>query len=145
MQSAMAAFHDAWLRDTRARLTPAVPVPLEVFTPTMRRIAPVTPRVQGSDAFAKLAGHGASALLTVAAWRLRRVLLAWPGSQVPGRPVIGADDHDRAACEPQAGARHRPQVLRRLPGLGRRPGRSQDQQLGVCCPVQQSPGGQLVR
>jgi hypothetical protein len=145
MQPAMATSHDAWLRDTRARVTPAVPVPPEVFTPTMRRIAPVTPRVQGRDAFAKLPGHGASAPRIPAAWRLRRILLAWPGGQIPGQPVIGTDHHDRAACEPQAGARHRPQVLRRLSGLGRRPGRTQDQQLGVRCPVQQSPGGQFVR
>src|SRR5215510_14816696 len=98
MQSAMAPFHDAWLCDTRAPVSLAVPVPLEVFSPVM----------------------------TVAAWRLRRVLLAWPGSQVPDRPVIGTDDHHRAVCESQAGARHRSHGLRRLPGLERRPGRSQD-------------------
>jgi hypothetical protein len=116
-QPAMAPFHDAWLCETRAPVTPAVPVPLDVFAPVM----------------------------TVAAGRLRRVLLAWPGSQVPDRPVIGTDDHHRAVGEPQAGARHRPHGLRRLPGLESLPGRSQDQQLRVRCPVEQGPGGQLVR
>jgi ABC-2 type transport system permease protein len=65
-------------------------VPLEIFSPTVRRIAHITPQAWGNDAFAKLAGHGASitgiwpqlgalaafavVLLTLAAWRLRRVL-----------------------------------------------------------------------
>jgi ABC-2 type transport system permease protein len=67
-------------------------VPLEVFSPTMRNIAHITPQAWGNDAFAKLVGHGASitgilpqlgilaayavALLALAAWRLRRVLYA---------------------------------------------------------------------
>jgi len=58
----------------------------------VRRIAHVTPQAWGNDAFAKLIGHGASitgiapqlgalaafaaVLLTLAAWRLRRVLTA---------------------------------------------------------------------
>ncbi len=66
-------------------------VPLELFSPAMRRIAHVTPQAWGNDAFAKLAGHGAGltgvlpqlgvlaayavVLLALAAWRLRRVLL----------------------------------------------------------------------
>ena len=67
-------------------------VPLEVFTPTMRQVAHITPQAWGNDAFAKLVGHGASiagilpqlgvlaayavVLLALAAWRLRRVLSA---------------------------------------------------------------------
>ena len=67
-------------------------VPLEVFSPTMRRVAHITPHAWANDAFAKLVGHGASIggilpqlgilaayaaiLLTLAAWRLRRVLSA---------------------------------------------------------------------
>jgi ABC-2 type transport system permease protein len=67
-------------------------VPLEVFPPTMRNVAHITPQAWGNDAFAKLVGHGASitgilpqlgvlaayavALLALAAWRLGRVLSA---------------------------------------------------------------------
>jgi len=67
-------------------------VPLEIFPPTMRRIAHLTPQAWGNDAFNKLVGHGASitgilpqlgalalfaaVLLSLAAWRLRRVLVA---------------------------------------------------------------------
>jgi ABC-2 type transport system permease protein len=67
-------------------------VPLEVFSPTMRRVAHITPQAWGNDAFAKLIGHNASitgilpqlgvlaayaaVLLALAAWRLRRVLVA---------------------------------------------------------------------
>ena len=67
-------------------------VPLEVFSPTMRHVAHITPQAWGNDAFAKLVGHGASisgilpqigilaayavVLLALAAWRLRRVLSA---------------------------------------------------------------------
>jgi ABC-2 type transport system permease protein len=67
-------------------------VPLEVFPPTMKRIAHFTPQAWGNDAFNKLVGHGASitgilpqlgvlalfaaVLLSLAAWRLRRVLAA---------------------------------------------------------------------
>jgi ABC-2 type transport system permease protein len=67
-------------------------VPLEVFSPVMRQVAHITPHAWGNDAFARLAGHGASVtgilpqlgilaayaavLLTLAAWRLRRVLSA---------------------------------------------------------------------
>ena len=67
-------------------------VPLEVFSPTMRQVAHITPQAWGNDAFAKLVGHGASivgilpqlgilaayavVLLVLAAWRLRRVLSA---------------------------------------------------------------------
>ncbi len=65
-------------------------VPLEVFSPVMRRVAHATPQAWGNNAFARLVGHGASiagilpqlgvlatyaaVLLTLAAWRLRRVL-----------------------------------------------------------------------
>jgi ABC-2 type transport system permease protein len=65
-------------------------VPLEVFSPVMRRVAHFTPQAWGNDAFARLVGHGASiagilpqlgvlaayatVLLILAAWRLRRVL-----------------------------------------------------------------------
>jgi ABC-2 type transport system permease protein len=67
-------------------------VPLEIFSPTMKRIAHITPQAWGNDAFAKLVGHGASitgilpqlgvlaayavVLLALASWRLRRVLTA---------------------------------------------------------------------
>lgn len=67
-------------------------VPLEVFSPTMKHVAHITPHAWASDAFAKLVAHGASitdigpqlavlaafavALLTLAAWRLRRVLVS---------------------------------------------------------------------
>jgi ABC-2 type transport system permease protein len=67
-------------------------VPLEVFSPTMKHIAHLTPHAWASDAFAKLVGHGASitdigpqlavlaafatALLALATWRLRYVLLS---------------------------------------------------------------------
>jgi len=70
-------------------------VPLEVFSPTMRRIAHLTPHAWANDAFAKLIGHGASiggilpdlgilagyaaVLMLLASWRLRRVLTASPG------------------------------------------------------------------
>ena len=56
----------------------------------MRRVAHITPQAWGNDAFARLVGHGASiggilpqlgvlaayaaVFLTLAAWRLRRVL-----------------------------------------------------------------------
>lgn len=67
-------------------------VPLEVFSPTMKRVAHLTPQAWGNDAFARLVGHGASitgilpqlgalaaygvVLLALATWRLRRVLTA---------------------------------------------------------------------
>jgi linearmycin/streptolysin S transport system permease protein len=67
-------------------------IPLEVFSPAMRRIAHITPQAWGNDAFARLVGHGASitgilpqlgvlaayavVLLALATWRLRRALLA---------------------------------------------------------------------
>jgi ABC-2 type transport system permease protein len=67
-------------------------VPLELFPPTMKRIAHLTPQAWGNDAFDKLVGHGASitgilpqlgvlalfaaVLLSLAAWRLRRVLVS---------------------------------------------------------------------
>jgi len=66
-------------------------VPLEVFSPTMRHIAHLTPHAWANDAFAKLAsgasitGIGvqlavlaafAAALLALATWRLRRTLTA---------------------------------------------------------------------
>jgi ABC-2 type transport system permease protein len=35
-------------------------VPLEVFSPVMRRVAHATPQAWGNDAFARLVGHGAS-------------------------------------------------------------------------------------
>jgi ABC-2 type transport system permease protein len=65
-------------------------VPLEVFSSTMRRVAHLTPQAWANDAFAKLVGHGATiggilpqlvilaayavGVLTLASWRLRRVL-----------------------------------------------------------------------
>lgn len=67
-------------------------VPLEVFSPTMKRIAHITPHAWANDAFAKLVGHGATigailpqlevlggyaaVLLILATWRLRSVLVA---------------------------------------------------------------------
>jgi ABC-2 type transport system permease protein len=67
-------------------------VPLEVFSPTMKKIAHITPHAWANDAFAKLIGHGAgigailpqlevlagfaAVLLILATWRLRRVLVA---------------------------------------------------------------------
>ncbi len=67
-------------------------VPLEVFSPTMRQVAHITPQAWGNDAFARLVGHGASiggilpqlgvlaayavVLLALASWRLRHVLAA---------------------------------------------------------------------
>jgi ABC-2 type transport system permease protein len=67
-------------------------VPLEVFSPTMKHVAHITPHAWASDAFAKLVGHGASitdigpqlavlamfaaVLLALATWRLRRVLVS---------------------------------------------------------------------
>ncbi len=67
-------------------------VPLEVFSPTMKHVAHLTPHAWANDAFAKLVGHGASisdlgtqlavlagfavALLVLSTWRLRRVLFA---------------------------------------------------------------------
>jgi ABC-2 type transport system permease protein len=67
-------------------------VPLEIFSPTLRRVAHITPQAWGNDAFARLIGHGASVagilpqlgvlaayavvLLSLATWRLRRVLVA---------------------------------------------------------------------
>jgi linearmycin/streptolysin S transport system permease protein len=35
-------------------------VPLELFSPTMRQVAHITPQAWGNDAFAKLVGQGAS-------------------------------------------------------------------------------------
>jgi ABC-2 type transport system permease protein len=65
--------------------------PLEIFPPALKRIAHLTPQAWGNDAFDKLVGHGASitgilpqlgalaafaaVLLSVAAWRLHRVLV----------------------------------------------------------------------
>ena len=67
-------------------------VPLEVFSPLMRRVAHITPQAWGNDALAKLVDNGASigailpqlgvlagyavVLLALASWRLRRVLVA---------------------------------------------------------------------
>ena len=67
-------------------------VPLEIFSPTMKRVAHVTPHAWANDAFAKLIGHGATigdilpqlgvlagyaaVLLALATWRLRQVLVA---------------------------------------------------------------------
>jgi ABC-2 type transport system permease protein len=66
-------------------------VPLEIFPPVLKRVAHITPQAWGNDAFDRLVGHGASitgilpqlgvlalyaaVLLTLAAWRLRRVLV----------------------------------------------------------------------
>ena len=84
-------------------------MPLEVFSPVMRRVAHVTPQAWGNDAFARLVRHGASVagilpqlgvlaavaavLLALAAWRLRCILLAQPGvprsgPEGPSGPVI---------------------------------------------------------
>jgi ABC-2 type transport system permease protein len=65
-------------------------VPLQVFPPTMQKIAHITPHAWANDAFAQLIANGASitgilpqlgvltvyavTLLTLATWRLRRVL-----------------------------------------------------------------------
>ncbi len=67
-------------------------VPLQIFTPGMRRIAHVTPQAWANDAFSALLAHGgsivtvaryvaillayAAVLLAVATWRLRRTLTA---------------------------------------------------------------------
>lgn len=67
-------------------------VPLEVFSPAMKHIAHITPHAWGNDAFAKLAGDGATiagilpqlgvlaayaaVLLALATWRLRRALMS---------------------------------------------------------------------
>ncbi len=67
-------------------------VPLQVFSPTMQKIAHITPHAWANDAFAQVVGNGASitailpqlgvlaafavVLLTLASWRLRRVLTA---------------------------------------------------------------------
>lgn len=67
-------------------------VPLQVFPPTMQRIAHMTPHARGNDAFAQLVGNGASitgilpqlgvlagfavALLMLSTCRLHRVLTA---------------------------------------------------------------------
>jgi ABC-2 type transport system permease protein len=67
-------------------------VPLEVFSPTLKKIAHITPHAWANDAFAKLIGNGATignilpqlgvlaiyavVLLALATWRLRRVLVA---------------------------------------------------------------------
>jgi ABC-2 type transport system permease protein len=67
-------------------------VPLELFSPTLRAVAHVTPHAWANDAFLNLIGHGASiggiatqlavlagyaaVLMTLASWRLRRVLTA---------------------------------------------------------------------
>jgi ABC-2 type transport system permease protein len=69
-------------------------VPLEVFSPTMRTIAHITPHAWANDAFAKLIGDGdtigailpqlgvlaiyAVVLLSLATWRLRRTLVSAP-------------------------------------------------------------------
>lgn len=66
-------------------------VPLEVFSPTLKTVAHVTPHAWANDAFARLIGDGASiggilpqlgvlacyavVLLALATWRLRRVLV----------------------------------------------------------------------
>ena len=66
-------------------------VPLEIFSPTMKTVAHLTPHAWANDAFAQLVGHGASiaqivpqlgvlagfgvVLLSLATWRLRRVLV----------------------------------------------------------------------
>jgi ABC-2 type transport system permease protein len=66
-------------------------VPLEIFSPTMKHVAHLTPHAWANDAFAKLVSHGASitdlgtqlgvlgafavALLVLSTWRLRHVLL----------------------------------------------------------------------
>jgi linearmycin/streptolysin S transport system permease protein len=67
-------------------------VPIQVFPPTMQKIAHLTPHAWGNDAFAQLIANGASitgilpqlgvlagfaaALLLLATWRLHRVLTA---------------------------------------------------------------------
>jgi ABC-2 type transport system permease protein len=66
-------------------------VPLEVFSPTMKRVAHLTPHAWANEAFARLAsgasitgigtqlavlGAFAAALLALATWRLRRALIA---------------------------------------------------------------------
>jgi ABC-2 type transport system permease protein len=67
-------------------------VPLELFSPTMKTVAHLTPHAWANDAFLSLIGHGASiggiaaklavlagyaaALMALATWRLRRALTA---------------------------------------------------------------------
>ena len=67
-------------------------VPLELFSPTMKAVAHLTPHAWANDAFVALIGHGASiggiatklavlaayaaVLMALATWRLRRVLTA---------------------------------------------------------------------
>lgn len=67
-------------------------VPLEVFSPTMKQVAHLTPQAWANDAFTQLVGHHAAitailpqlgilaayaaVLLALATWRLRRVLVA---------------------------------------------------------------------
>ena len=67
-------------------------VPLEVFPPTVKTIAHLTPHAWGNDAFSTLLKHGgglgdvlgdvgvllafAAVLLAMATWRLRRALTA---------------------------------------------------------------------
>ena len=67
-------------------------VPLEVFSPTMKQVAHLTPQAWANDAFTQLVGHHATVtailpqlgilaayaavLLALATWRLRRVLVA---------------------------------------------------------------------
>ena len=63
---------------------------------------------------------------------------------MPGWLIIGSDDHDGAMCPAQAGTRHRPHGLGRLPGLAGGPGAPQDEELGMRRPVYKRPGGQLV-
>jgi ABC-2 type transport system permease protein len=69
-------------------------VPLEVFSPILKTVAHITPHAWANDAFAKLIGDGATisgilpqlgvlacyavVLLTLATWRLRRVLVTSP-------------------------------------------------------------------
>ncbi|HEV2377016.1 MAG TPA: ABC transporter permease [Streptosporangiaceae bacterium] len=71
-------------------------VPLELFSPTLRRVAHITPHAWANDAFSKLVGRGASiggilpqlgvlavygaVLLVLASWRLRQVLTATPAA-----------------------------------------------------------------
>ena len=102
-------------------------MPLEVFSPVMRRVAHVTPQAWGNDAFAKLVGHGASVagilpqlgvlaavaavLLALAAWRLRCILLAQPGDPRSG-PKGRAD---RSSWEVRPYRRGLPALIRSRP------------------------------
>ena len=80
-----------------------------------------------------------AALPTLAAWRLAASCPPGLAGRSSGETTTTGQCASRRQCRATGPS------LGRLPRLGARPGCSQDQQLGVRCPVQQSPGGRLVR